>query len=205
METLFQDLRHATRMLLRSPGFTLVAVLSLALGISATSTIFSAINAVLLRRRPYPNRDRLVTVLNTPLKQRGNQYPVSTADLVHWRKDNRVFEQIEVSQWGTEMNALSGGGVPERVGVQPVTAGLLPLFGVQPILGRVFSEEEADRSENYSTAISYEFWQRHFAGDPKVLGRTFFVDNSPAFVGAVLPVVSICSAAMRLTYITLYR
>jgi hypothetical protein len=68
-----------------------------------------------------------------------------------------------------------------------VTAGLLPLLGVQPILGRVFSEEEADRSEKYSTAISYEFWQRHFAGDLKVLGRTFFVDNSPTFVGAVLP------------------
>src|SRR5580692_1237144 len=131
METLLQDLRHAIRMLLRSPGFALVALLSLALGISATSTIFSAINAVLLRRPPYPNGDRLVTILNTPPKQPGNHFPVSTADLVHWRKDNRVFEQMEVSQWGTEMNALSGAGVPESIGVQSVTAGLLPLLGVQ--------------------------------------------------------------------------
>ena len=187
METLFQDLRHAIRMLLRSPGFTLVALFSLALGISATTTIFSAINAILLRRPPYPNSDRLVTIVNSPRKQPGIQYPVSTADLVLWRKDNRVFEQIEVSQWGTEMNALSGAGVSERVGVQLVTAGLLPIFGVQPILGRVFSEDEADRSEYSTTAISYEFWQRHFAGDPKVLGRTFFVDNSLAIVSAVLP------------------
>jgi putative ABC transport system permease protein len=187
METLLQDLRHAIRMLLRSPGFTLVAVISLALGISATSTIFGAINAVLLRPPPYTNSDRLVTIVNSPLKQPGNQYPVSIADLVHWRRENRVFEQIEVSQWGAEMNAMTGAGVPERVGVQPVTAGLLPLLGVHPILGRVFSEEEADRSDYNFCVISYEFWQRHFAGDPKVLGRTFFVDTTAAIVSGVLP------------------
>ena len=187
MDTLFQDLRHAIRILLRSPGFTLVAVLSLTLGISANSTIFSAVNAALLRRPPYPKSDRLVTIVNSPLKQPGNHYPVSIADLVHWRKDNQVFEQIELSRWGAEMNALSGAGVPERVGVQSVTPGLLPLFGVQPVLGRLFSDKDAEKRDYYPSAISYEFWQRHFAGDPKVLGRTFFVDNNPAFVAAVLP------------------
>lgn len=100
MEPFFQDLRYAIRMLLRSPGFALVAVLSLALGISATSTIFSAINSVLLRRPPYPNGDRLITVMNSPLKQPGNQYGVSTADLVRWRKENKVFEQLEGARGG---------------------------------------------------------------------------------------------------------
>ena len=188
MDTLFQDLRYAIRMLVRIPGFTLVAVLSLALGISATSTIFSAIDSVLLRRPPYPDSDRLVTIVNSPLKQPGNQHPASTADLVRWRKDNKVFERLEVARWGgAEMNALSGAGVPERVAVLEVTSGLMSLFGVQPILGRMFTEEDAARTDYYRSAISYEFWQHHFAGDPGALGRTFFVDNNPAVVAAVLP------------------
>jgi len=162
-------------------------VLSLALGISANSTIFSAINAVLLRRPPYPNSDRLVTVVNSPLKQPGQRYPVSTADLVHLGKDNPLFDQIEASEWGTESNALSGAGVPERVVVQRVTPGLFPLLGVQPVLGRLFTEDDANRTDGGGVAITYEFWQRRFAGDPEVLGRSFFVDNDTVTIVAVLP------------------
>src|SRR5690349_17954013 len=111
------DLRYAARVLGKNPGFTLVAVITLALGIAANTTIFSAMNAVLLRRLPYPNSDRLVTVLNIPLKQPDQRSPVSTADLVHLGKDNPLFDQIEASEWGVESNALSGAGVPERVAV----------------------------------------------------------------------------------------
>ena len=186
METLLQDLQYAIRTLRKSPAFAVVAVLSLALGIGANSTIFSAINAILIRRPPYPSLGRLVTIVNSPLKQPGNRYPVSTGDLFHWRKDNPVFEQIEASSWGAESNALSGAGVPERVAVQRVTPGLLPLLGVQAVLGRLVAADEADSKEGGGVAISYEFWQRHFARDPKVLGRSFFVDNDTVTVVAVL-------------------
>jgi putative ABC transport system permease protein len=188
MATLFQDLRHAIRMLLRSPGFALVAVLSLALGISATTTIFSAIDAILLRPLPYPGSDRLVSILNTSLKQPGNDFAVSEADLVRWRKENSVFEQIEITTRGAEMNALTGAGVPERIGLQTTTRGLFRMLGVQPILGHVLTEKEAEHFPNADAAISYEFWQRHFVGDPNILGRTFIIDfGETASVVAVLP------------------
>jgi putative ABC transport system permease protein len=202
MATLLQDLRHAARMLLRSPGFTLVAVLSLALGISATTTIFSAIEAILLRPLPYPESDRLVFIVNTHLKQSGNRSAVSEADLVRWRKDNSVFDQIETTTWGAEMNALTGAGVPERIGLQSVTRGLFRMLGVHPILGHALSEKDAGQYPSDDVIISYEFWQRHFSGDPHILGRTFIIDHGEtATVEAVLPRGLICSALSQLMYI----
>jgi predicted permease len=174
-------------MLRKSPGFTLVAVLSLAIGISANTTIFSAINAILLRPAPYPDSDRLVTIVNSPLKERDARRSVSPAEVLRWRQDSRLFEQIEATEWGVEANAMSGAGMPERVGVQPVTHGLFKLFGVTPILGQIQSEQVQGSNEYAYAVLSYEFWQRHFAGDPKVLGRRFFVDNNAAVVVAVLP------------------
>src|ERR1700693_2303327 len=97
MDTLFHDLRHAIRMLLRSPGFALVALFSLALGISATTTIFSAIDAILLRPLPYRAIDRLVSIVNTSAKYPGSDLAVSEADLVRWRRENNVFDQIEMT------------------------------------------------------------------------------------------------------------
>jgi putative ABC transport system permease protein len=188
MATLPQDLRHAARMLLGSPGFTLVAVLSLVLGISATTTIFSAIDAILLRPLPYPKSDRLVFIVNTALKQPGNRSPVSEADLVRWRKDNSVFDQIEITTWGAEMNALTGAGVPERIGLQSTTRGLFRMLGVRPLLGHALTDKEAGHYPSDDVAISYEFWQRHFSGDPSILGRSFIIDyGGTAVVTAVLP------------------
>jgi putative ABC transport system permease protein len=187
METLFQDLRRAIRMLLRSPGFMLVALFSLALGISATTTIFSAVDAILLRPLPYPASARVVLILNTSLKQPGNDQGVSTSDLLRWRKGNSVFNQIELARWGAEMNAVTGAGVPERLALEYATPGLFRLLGVQPILGHALTEEDANHHGYHSAAISYEFWQRHFAGDPNILGRSFFVDIDKTVVAAVLP------------------
>jgi hypothetical protein len=202
MGTLFQDLRHAIRMLRKSPGFTLVAVLSLAVGISANTTIFSAINAILLRRAPYPDSDRLVTVVNTPLKQRGAQYPVSLADMIHWRKDSRVFDRLEVAQWVTEGSALSGAGVPERIGVQQVTPGLFPLLGVTPILGRLLTEEEV-RKDNWS-AVSYEFWQRHFGAIPRSWAGDLLLTTKRTRWSQCCRVGSICLAVARPTYMNCF-
>jgi putative ABC transport system permease protein len=188
MDTLFQDLRHAIRMLLRSPGFTLVALFSLALGISATTTIFSAIDAILLRPLPYPASDRLVSIVNTSSKQPGSDRAISITDLFRWRKENSVFEQLEITTRGAEMNALTGAGVPERIGLQSTARGLFHMLGVQPILGHILSEEDAERFPSNDVAISHEFWQRHFSGDPNILGRTFIIDfGETAVVTAVLP------------------
>jgi putative ABC transport system permease protein len=180
------DLRYAARGLRKNPGFTLVAVVTLALGISANTTIFSAMNAVLLRRLPYPDSDRLVTIVNRPQHQPGHRISVSSGDLVHWSDENRVFERIEGTEWGAEPNALSGAGTPERVGLQYVTWGLCPMLSVRPVLGSLLPENDAAKKDLAGVFISYEFWQRHFGGDPKVVGRSLFIDNSPGWVMAVL-------------------
>jgi putative ABC transport system permease protein len=182
-----QDLRHSIRMLLKNPGLTLVAVLSLALGISATTTIFSAIDAILLRPSPYPASDRLVSIGNTSLKQPGNLQGVSTTDLVRWRKENSVFDQIELSRWGAEMNALSGAGVLERIGLQYVTPRPVSLARRKanswprpyragcraPRLHVPLSATNSGNGISQATAVS--------------LGRSFFVDYDGVIVGAVLP------------------
>ena len=191
VETMYQDLRFAVRTLRKGPGFTCVAVVSMAIGIGANTTVFSALNAVLLRPLPYANSDRLVMVSNSRLKQRQSYLGFSFADLVHWRRYGSALEQIELARWGAEPNALTGGGTPERAGVEYITPGLFSLLGVAPFMGQIPSEKASASSSavnNYvGAAVSFEFWQRHFSGDPKVLGRSFFVDNAPATVVAVLP------------------
>ena len=191
IETLFQDMRYAIRILRKTPGFTCVAVTSVALGIAVNTTIFGAMNAVLLRSLPYSNSDRLVMVFNSPLKQRQARYGFSMADLVHWRREGSALEQIELARWGAEPNALTGAGTPERVGVEYVTPGLFSLLGVTPFMGRMPTEEASaspDTPNSYpGAALRFEFWQRHFGSDPRILGRGFFVDNAPATAVAVLP------------------
>jgi putative ABC transport system permease protein len=186
IETLGQDLRYAIRRLRESPSFTLVAALSLAIGISANTTIFSATNAVLLRPLPYPDQDRLVMISNHPLKQPGNHYLVSSADLARWRMESKVFEQMEVMEL-PELVAMSGAGEPpERATEQQVTPGLFSMLGATAILGTIPPEPEITKAGYNPSILSYEFWQRHFRGDPRVLGRTIYVDNDWSTVVAVL-------------------
>jgi putative ABC transport system permease protein len=185
METLAQDLRYATRVLRAHRTFTIVATLSLAIGISANTTIFSALNAVLLRPLPYPNADRLVEILNSRVNEPGTMTEISTGDLSRWRAENQVFEQLELSS-RPEMAAMSDPGHPERVSVQRITPGLLGMLGVGAIVGRIPSEQDLGKSAANPVFISYEFWERHFLGDPKILGRSFFCENEFATVVAVL-------------------
>src|ERR1700730_322212 len=185
IEALGQDLRYAARGLCKSPAFTIVAVLTLALGIGGTTTIFSAIDALLLRPLPYPDQDRLVALSNSYPRFPRDRGPVSSTDVAHWRADNQVFEQIEfVSR--PDMVAMSGAGSAERVGVQHVSARLLPLLGIRSFLGSIPTDEKTVRLGSTGVALSYEFWQRHFAGDPNVLGRSVFVDTFSGSVIAVL-------------------
>ena len=113
---------------------------------------------------------------------------ISTADLAHWRERNEVFDQLEMAVWGTEANALSGAeSKPERISLEHVTPGLFSMLGVRPALGKFLSEEEFAKQSWSAAAISYQFWQRHFGGDPHVLGKSVVVDNGMVVVTAVLP------------------
>jgi putative ABC transport system permease protein len=124
LETVYQDLRYAVRMLLKGPGFTCVALLSVAIGVGINVTVFSVMNAVLLRPLPYLKSDQLVMVRNRPLKRPQARVGFSLADLLHWRREALPLTQIEVTSWGAEPSALTGAGTPERVGVACATHGL---------------------------------------------------------------------------------
>jgi len=184
VEASVQDLRYAVRGLRKSPAFTLVAVLTLAIGVGATTAVFSVINGVLLRPLPYPDSDRLISVSNVERKAPMRSRPVSGTDVAHWRADNSVFEALEFVSH-PDFVAMSSAASGERVGVQHVSARLLPLLGIKTFLGAVPPVDLVDKPGS-GVLISYEFWKRHFAGDPNVLGQKIFVDTFSAPIAGVL-------------------
>ena len=187
IEAIGQDLRYAVRGLRKSPGFTLVSVLTLAIGIGGTTAVFSVINGILLRPLPYPDQDRLVAVSNVNLKEPKYSLPVSTTDVAHWRVDNRVFETLEFVSHA-DMVAMSSAGSGERVGVQHMSARLLPLLGVKAFMGSIPTDDLSEQKGSFGLVISYEFWKRHFGGDPNIVGKEIFVDTfSGTIVGVLEP------------------
>jgi len=185
IDTLAQDLRYAIRRLRANPSFTIIAVLSLGIGISANTTIFSAMNAVLLRPLPYTDQDLLVAIYNNPVNEPGFLAEMSAADIERLRIESQIFERLELSAH-PEMAAMSGPGNPERISVQQITPGTFPMLGVSTVLGTIPSEKDLRKVSLNPIFLGYEFWKRHFQGDPKVLGKTFFVENESAMVLAVL-------------------
>jgi putative ABC transport system permease protein len=185
LETLGQDLRYAARALRKTPGFTLVAVLTLATGIGGTTAVFSVINGILLRPLPYPDQDRLVALSNVYRGHYEEPSPVSGTDVAHWRTDNQVFETIEFTS-RPDMVAMSSAGFGERVGVQHLSARMLPLLGIKSFLGTIPTDDTSEKIGSLGVLISYDFWKQHFGGDPKVLGQKMFVDTWSATIVAVL-------------------
>jgi putative ABC transport system permease protein len=185
IEAIAQDLRYAARGLRKSPGFTFVVVLTLAIGIGATAAVFSVINGVLLRPLPYRDSDRLVAVSNVFPGHPDSWGPVSGTDVAHWRVDNQVFEQLEFVSH-PDIVAMSSAGSGERVAVQHLTAQLLPLLGIKSFLGTIPADDISEQRGSLGVLISYEFWMHHFGGTPKVLGQPIFVDTWSATVVAVL-------------------
>jgi putative ABC transport system permease protein len=182
VQTLLQDLRYAFRLLAKSPSFTLIAVLTLALGIGANTAIFSVVNAVLLRPLGFRDPAKLVLVAEK------SKYPtISTSyeNYQDWRDQSHSFESLEATR-GTAMT-LSGSGEPENLNVRMATAKLFPLLGVDARLGRTFSADE-DRAGGTPVAIlTYGLWQRRFGGSPDVLGKPITLDAQPYTVIGVLP------------------
>ena len=185
MKGLAQDIRYAFRQSSRDLGFLAVVVLSLGLGIGANSTIFSVLNAVLYRPMPYDHPERLVSIWQTEQGHPDSLEPPPIAEVVDWKKQNHVFEEIALTS-NTNGSNLSGLGQPEPIHVQYTTATFFSVLGVKPIMGRIFFPEEMqDNSE--TVVISDSFWKRKFNRDPNILGRTFTVDGSLSTVVGVMP------------------
>jgi putative ABC transport system permease protein len=177
-------------MLWKKPGFTLAAVITLALGIGANTAIFSVVNAVLLRPLPYPEPERLVMVWEKRIREGSNETFVSPADFRDWQARNQVFENMAASSAilsasGTEM-AFSGDGEPERIRLGNVSAAFFEVLGVKPILGRGFLAEE-ERGLHRVVVVSHAFWQRRFGAERGVIGRTIQLNGEPYEVIGVLP------------------
>jgi putative ABC transport system permease protein len=178
------DLRFALRQLRKSPGFTIIAVLTLALGIGANSAIFSVVNHVLLRPLPYPHPERLV-YLNEVIN--GTDTSIALPDYVDWRKDSKSFEHLAMSR--LESRNLSGipGREPERISVAYVTANFFNVIGLPPQIGRTFSEDEDRPGAPSLAVISDRLWERAFHRDPQVVGRPMQFHGTPITVIGVMP------------------
>jgi putative ABC transport system permease protein len=190
MPTLMQDLRYSWRALLRTPGFTLAAVVTLALGIGATSTIFTVVNGVLLRPLPYAAPERLANIWND-LGEGAQSLPaVSALDFRDYQVRSRTFEEFAAASGPGVVNLrgnLTGGGEPERVDLSTVTANFFPLLGVTPALGRHFTAEEEALNGPKVVMVSHRLWQRRYGGDPSLVGRTIQVDGIGHTVIGILP------------------
>jgi putative ABC transport system permease protein len=182
---IWQDIRYGLRMLRKNPGFTAVAVVTLALGIGANTAIFSVVHAVLLRPFPYKDPDRLVIVWEQNPSRGWTTNIVSAANFNDWRRQNKVFTGMAAVD-STSFN-LTGAGEPIEIGGERVTTNLLPLLGVQPIQGRGFQLED-DRPGSAPVAIvSYGLWQRRYGGDPGLIGRPITLDGRSYPVVGIMP------------------
>ena len=178
LDTTAQDLRYAARTLIRRPGFTIVAVTALALGIGATTAIFSVVNGVLLRPLPYADPDRIVVLLHDA------RNPVSPANYLDWKRQNTVFASVGAAEyWAGNVS----GDAPERVQGLRVTSDVLAMTGIRPLMGRLMRPEDDAPSGEQPIVLSWGYWQRRFAGRPDVLDQRIIVDGASYRVVGVMP------------------
>jgi putative ABC transport system permease protein len=185
METLLQDLRYALRMCVRAPGFTSVAVVALALGIGANTAIFTIVNAALIERLPFKDPARLVVIWEESARRPGRANVVGPMNYVRWRERAQSFEGM-AGFVDTRAN-LTGNGAPEELAIQNVTAGFLDVAGVEPMIGRGFSDEESADPNSRVVILSYPLWQRRFGSDAAIVGRAIQLNGAPATVIGVMP------------------
>ena len=190
VETLWRDIRYGIRTMGKSPAFTAVAVLTLALGIGATTAIFSVVHAVLLRSLPYRDPERLARVWETAPKGRmgGDRTTVSPVNFLSWSRDADLFEDIAASTSGLNRTlTLTGTGAPTKLMADNVSGFFFRILGVQPILGRTFLREEEQPGHDRVVLLSYDLWQTQFGADPQVVGRSITLDNTSYEVIGVMP------------------
>jgi putative ABC transport system permease protein len=179
------DIRYALRNLLRRPTFTLIAVVTLALGIGANTAIFSAINALLLKPLPFPDLDRVVAVWDK-LPSRGVMHnEVAVANYLDWKSQTQSFDQLALYRWWSAN--LTGIDPPERIQGFLVTANFLDVTGMKPIMGRTFLPEENQPGKDQVAVITHSLWQRRFGGDPNILEKTITINTITRRVIGVMP------------------
>src|SRR5690348_4249041 len=186
MGTLSRDVRYAARLLGRNPGFTLVAALTLALGIGANTAIFSLMNAMVLRPLSVKDPDKLVVISEARLKGRGQREP-TMATFVAWRKYSHTLQDIARGDFYGGPETLSGIGHAEQVFVAYCTQDFLSLLGVKAFRGRLFLPEDLPKGESETVVISESLWQRTFSADPNILGQTVALEGSKKTIVGILP------------------
>ncbi|HET8677255.1 MAG TPA: ABC transporter permease, partial [Blastocatellia bacterium] len=185
METLLQDLRYGIRMLVKKPGFTVVAVIALVLGIGANTAIFSVVNAVLLRPLPYDEPDQLVMVFESRPQRGVAKTLVSLPDFLDWRSRNNVFEDMAAFDYLGHNR--TDGGEPQRVVGVVASPNVFSLLGVEAALGRTFRPDEEKFGEHRVVVLSDGYWKRQFGADPNVLDRALTLDGDSYTIVGVLP------------------
>ena len=185
IETLLQDVRYGLRMLRKSPGFTLVTVLTLALGMGANTMMFSTMDAMLLHPFTFPALDRLVAISETLTHRVSESETVASADFMDWRKQATVFDHVAAYRsWGAD---LTGTGEPEHLEGARVSAAFFPALGVKTALGRTFVPGEEQPGNDQVAVLSYDLWQGRFGGDPLVLDASIRLNGIPHRVVGVMP------------------
>ncbi len=184
VENLLLDIRFGARMLRKNPGFTAVAILTLALGIGATTSIFSVVNTLLLRPLPFPDSGRIVVLQEAIPKLVPGKLSLSAPDVGDFRRINHVFEDL--GAFSSNQMDLSGSGVPERVEATRTSAAVFRILQTAPAVGRTFTEDE-DKLGNNVTILSYALWQTKFGADRDILGKQIVLDRQPYTVIGVMP------------------
>lgn len=185
MEELLRDIRHGARLLATSPGFTIIAILALALGIGANTAIFTVVNAVLLRPLPFQDSDKLVQIWGSSPGKGIPFHNVFHSDACEWRKQSQSFQAMSAAAPGS-MNLVLG-NEPERLQSWRVNANFFQMLGVKLHRGRSFSPEEDRPGAPHVVVMNYPVWQRRFGSDPAILGKTILLDGTPYSVIGILP------------------
>jgi putative ABC transport system permease protein len=186
MDNLIQDIRYAARVLAKSPGFTIIAIITLALGVGANTAIFSVVNTVLLRPLPYNEPDRLVTVWESSKPRNLEHSQASPVTFTEWREQTHLFESI-AGWWYPQINLTGGDGEPERVRTIDTTYAFFDVLRAQPLLGRTFLAGEDRPGGERIAVIGYGLWQRRFGSDPNVIGQAVTLDGGRYTIIGVMP------------------
>jgi len=185
LQELTRDVRFGLRMLARSPGFTMVALITMALGIGATTAIFSVVNGVLLKPMPYPEAERIVYLAENNLSRGWPTFALSPLNFSDWQEQNRSLELMATYQ--SRSVTYTGGERPRRLAAYEVSEEYLQVLGGGPVVGRGFAEEDMGPNREGVVLLDHGFWQESFGGDPEVLGRSMVLDGEPYSIIGVLP------------------
>src|SRR3954451_8153080 len=182
MNTLVQDLRYGIRTLRKSPGFSIVAILTLGLGIGANTAIFSFVDGVLLKTLPYERPEELVWIWEKP--PGGTRNGISTLNYLDWAAKNHSFSRTAAMTGGSM--TLSGTNEPQQLRGSQVSAGYFDILGVKPALGRTFAPDEDQTGKEQVVVLSHKLWESRFGGDPNLVGRAILLNGKPYTVIGVM-------------------